>query len=130
VNTCRNNPELNLEIEKTRILDVETWQEYASPVWYGINQSDTLNGRIAREEEDEKHLCPLQIPVIERLIHLYSNPGDTVLTPFMGIGSEVYTALKNNRRAVGFELKESYFSQAKKNVEDMMKMKSQMSLFP
>jgi DNA modification methylase len=110
-------------------IDVDTWQKYASPVWMDIDQGDTLNGRIARDEEDEKHLCPLQLPVIKRLVHLYSNPGDVVLTPFLGIGSELYQSIKMGRRGIGFELKESYFSQAKKNLLDAVKEKAQGELF-
>ena len=80
-----------------------------------INYSDTLNVREARDEKDEKHICPLQLPTIERIIHLWSNEGDTVLTPFAGIGSEVYTAVKMKRYGVGFELKKSYFDVAVQN---------------
>jgi len=129
VNAVKDNPDMDLAEEETRILDVETWQQYASPIWMDINQSDTLNGRIAREEEDEKHLCPLQLGVIKRLVHLYSNPGDTVLTPFMGIGSELYQSLLQNRKGVGFELKESYYEQAKKNLQSAIQQKTQGELF-
>jgi DNA modification methylase len=94
-----------------------------------IDQGDTLNGRIARENEDEKHLCPLQLPVIKRLVHLYTNPGDTVLTPFLGIGSELYQSIKMDRKGIGFELKESYYDQAKKNLDLAMKQKKQLELF-
>jgi len=110
-------------------LPVDLWQKYASPVWMDINYSNTLQGfRNAREDNDEKHICPLQLDTIERLIHLYSNKGDLVLTPFMGIGSEVYQAVKMDRRAIGFELKESYFQLAKKNVKSAIVEKSQLSL--
>ena len=85
------------------------WEEYPSPVWWDINQSDTLNGKIARENEDERHICPLQLPVIERGIELWTNPGDVVLDPFNGIGSTGYKALLMGRRYVGVELKESYY---------------------
>ena len=81
-----------------------------------IKQSNTLQYRQARDEKDEAHISPLQLDVIERCIDLWSNPGDTVLTPFLGIGSEVYTAVKMGRRGVGFELKPSYFRQAKANI--------------
>jgi DNA modification methylase len=107
----RTDPVTNTE------LSVDLWQQYASPVWMDINQGDTLNGRIARENEDEKHLCPLQLPVIKRLVHLYTNKGDTVLTPFMGIGSELYQSVLMGRKGIGFELKEAYYHQAKKNLE-------------
>jgi hypothetical protein len=110
-------------------LPVDLWQKYASPVWMDINYGNTLQGfRNARDERDEKHICPLQLDTIERLIHLYSNKGDTVLTPFMGIGSEVYQAVKMERRAIGFELKESYFEVAKRNCKSAVLAKSQTSL--
>jgi DNA modification methylase len=94
---------------------VEIWQKYASPIWTDINPSDTLQYRSARDNEDEKHICPLQLTVIRRALNLWTNPDDVVLTPFMGIGSEVVTALENGRRAVGVELKDSYYKQAEKN---------------
>lgn len=94
---------------------VSLWQNYASPVWMDINPSDTLQYRSAREEKDERHIAPLQFGVIERGIRLWSNPGDVVFTPFAGIGSELYVALKMGRRAVGVELKRSYFRQAVAN---------------
>lgn len=98
---------------------VGKWQKYASPVWMDINPSDTLQYTSAREHDDEKHICPLQLQVIERGIELWSNPGDLVLSPFMGIGSEGYVSLKMNRRFVGFELKESYYRQARKNLANV-----------
>lgn len=94
---------------------VDKWQEWASPVWLDINQSNTLQATSARDEKDEKHICPLQLDVIERCIELYSNEGEIVLTPFGGIGSEVYQALKMKRKGIGIELKASYFNQAVKN---------------
>ena len=94
---------------------VDIWQKYASPIWTDINPSDTLQYRSARDNEDEKHICPLQLTVIRRALNLWTNPNDVVLTPFMGIGSEVVTALENGRRAVGVELKDSYYKQAEKN---------------
>ena len=94
---------------------VEIWQKYASPIWTDINPSDTLQYRSARDNEDEKHICPLQLTVIRRALNLWTNPDDIVLTPFMGIGSEVVTALENGRRAIGVELKDSYYKQAEKN---------------
>jgi DNA modification methylase len=97
-------------------IDVDTWQKYASPVWMDINYSKTLNKNPAREEEDEKHICPLQLDTIHRAITLWSNEGETVFTPFMGIGSEVYQALKMNRKGMGVELKKAYFDVATKNV--------------
>jgi DNA modification methylase len=111
-------------------LSVDLWQKYASPVWMDINYSNTLQGfRNGREENDEKHICPLQLDTIERLIHLYTNEGDTVLTPFMGIGSEVYQAVKMKRKGIGFELKESYFDLAKANLKAVVSQKNQMSIF-
>ena len=91
---------------------VDQWQQWASPVWMDINPSKTLQKQSAREHNDEKHICPLQLEVIERAINLWSNPGDLVLSPFGGIGSEGYVALLNDRRFIGVELKESYFKQA------------------
>jgi DNA modification methylase len=90
---------------------VDQWQEWASPIWTTINQTRTLNGEGAREVKDERHVCPLQLDVIERAVTLWSNPGDVVLTPFFGIGSELYGALKLKRRGIGIELKESYWKQ-------------------
>jgi DNA modification methylase len=111
-------------------INVDTWQKYASPVWMDIDYGDTLQGyRNGRDENDEKHICPLQLPTIERAIHLYSNENDTVLTPFMGIGSEVFQAVKMNRKGIGFELKESYFDQAKKNLAAIVETKKQTTLF-
>lgn len=111
-------------------INVDTWQKYASPVWMDIDYGDTLQGyRNGRDENDEKHICPLQLPTIERAIHLYTNENDTVLTPFMGIGSEVFQAVKMNRKGIGFELKESYFDLAKKNLLSIVETKKQTSLF-
>lgn len=107
----------------------ETWRRYASPVWMDITQTKVLNYRDGRDNDDEKHICPLQLETIERCIELWSCKDDVVLTPFMGIGSEVYTALKMGRKAVGIELKESYFDQAAKNIEILYKEKQQQSLF-
>ena len=96
---------------------VEMWQRIASPVWMDINQSDTLQYTSAREHDDERHICPLQLDVIRRGVMLWSNPGDVVLSPFMGIGSEGHVALQMGRKFVGVELKSSYFAQAKANLE-------------
>ena len=100
---------------------VQVWQNYASPVWMDINPSNTLQRTSAREEKDEKHICPLQLDVIKRGINLWTNPNDIVFTPFMGIGSEVYQALKMGRRGIGIELKESYYNQAVVNCENAEK---------
>ncbi len=103
---------------------IEVWQRYASPVWMDINQSRTLQYRSARDEKDEQHISPLQLDVIERCIHLWSNPNDIVFTPFLGIGSEVYGAVELGRRGIGIELKPSYFKQAVKNLEACSERKS------
>jgi DNA modification methylase len=111
-------------------LPVDLWQKYASPVWMDIDQGDTLQGfRNARDEKDEKHICPLQLQTIERAIHLYTNKGDTVLSPFAGIGSEVYQAVKMDRVGIGFELKESYFDMMKRNMTDITLRKKQSNAF-
>lgn len=94
---------------------VYVWQHYASPVWMDIKESDTLQRKSAREEKDERHICPLQLEVIRRGIELWTNPGDIVLDPFTGIGSTEYVALKSGRRAIGCELKPSYYKQAVAN---------------
>lgn len=95
---------------------VDTWQKYASPVWMDIRQSNTLQRASARAEKDEKHICPLQLEVIQRCIELWTNPNDIVFDPFAGIGSVPYVALRMNRRGLGCELKESYYQQAKANL--------------
>lgn len=98
---------------------IEVWQRYASPVWMDINQTRVLQYRDGRAEKDEQHISPLQLDVIERCIDLWSNPGDSVLTPFLGIGSEVYCAVEMGRKGIGIELKPSYFAQAKKNIASL-----------
>lgn len=109
---------------------VERWQQYASPVWMDIDPGDTLSREEAREQNDERHICPLQLGVIRRALELWTNPGDLVLSPFMGIGSEGYEALKLGRRFIGTELKPSYWKQAVKNLEYAEKMaNAQASLF-
>lgn len=100
--------------------NVDKWQAYASPVWMDINPSNTLQKESAREEEDERHICPLQLEVIERAVTLWTNPNDLVLSPFAGIGSEGYVSLQLGRRFVGVELKESYYKQACKNLENAL----------
>lgn len=108
--------------------EVERWQRYASPVWMDIDPSDTLQHRSAREQADERHICPLQLQVIERCIELWSRPDDVVWSPFMGIGSEGYVALQHGRRFVGAELKTSYYEQAVRNLQEAGSVK-QHSLF-
>jgi len=104
------------------------WDEYNSPVWWDINQSNTLN-RMFSDEESERHICPLQLDVIERCVKMYSKEGDTVFTPFMGIGSEVYQAVKMGRKGIGIELKREYFLQAKKNMQTLDDADKQITLF-
>lgn len=96
---------------------VSQWQKWASPVWMDINQTNTLNVRMAKDNADERHLCPLQLDLIERAVTMWSNPGDVVLSPFMGIGSEGVTALKLKRKFIGIELKPSYFKHACRYLE-------------
>lgn len=98
---------------------VEQWQEWASPVWMSVNQTRVLNVASARSPNDERHLCPLQLDVIERAVTMWSNPGDVVLSPFMGIGSEGYGSLRFKRRFIGTELKPEYFRQAVRNLTDV-----------
>lgn len=95
---------------------VDLWQKVASPVWTDINPNDTLQYRSAREHDDERHICPLQLEVIRRGVSLWTNPGDVVLSPFMGIGSEGFVSVEMGRRFVGAELKASYFQQAVANI--------------
>jgi len=94
----------------------ETWITWARPVWYDIRESDTLNTRVARDDADERHICPLQLPLIERCVRLWSNKGDTVLSPFAGIGSEGVVAIQQGRRFIGCELKPSYWETACHNL--------------
>lgn len=103
--------------QDARTFPVDLWQKWASPVWMDINQTNVLNFRSAREDKDEKHICPLQLDVIERCILLWSNRGDTVLSPFAGIGSEGVMSLRNGRKFIGCELKESYWKQAVANMQ-------------
>jgi hypothetical protein len=116
---------------KPNYLPVDLWQKYASPVWMDINYSDTLNKWDARDEKDEKHICPLQLPTIARAIHLWSNEGDTVLSPFSGIGSELFQAVKMKRKAIGFELKRSYYDIACQNLTSIEQesMQTELKLF-
>jgi DNA modification methylase len=107
----------------------EEWIEWARPIWYGIKESDTLQYTTAREEKDERHICPLQLGTIERCIRLWSNPGETVFSPFAGIGSEGYTALKFDRKFIGIELKEAYWRVAARNLKQAESDKTQVTLF-
>lgn len=122
-----DNPDPVTHTDET--FPVKKWQEYASPVWMDIRQGNTLNRTSARDDRDEKHICPLQLDVIERCIELWTKEGDTVFTPFLGIGSEAYQALRMHRNAVGIELKRSYFEQAMANCRNAEDYPEQMSLF-
>ena len=108
---------------------ISVWQKYASPVWMDINPSNTLQYRAARENSDERHICPLQLDVIERAVKLWSNPGDVVLSPFGGIGSEGYIAVKDGREYIGIELKKSYFDLACKNLATAVEESQTLTLF-
>ena len=105
--------------QKKNLLSHWIWRNYASPVWMDIRLGRLLPYLESRENEEEKHVCPLQLDVIERLLTLYSNPGDTVLTPFMGVGSEPFQSVSMGRKAIGVELKPSYYRQAKQNLESV-----------
>ena len=122
-----DNPELITHTDES--FPVDLWQRYASPVWMDIKQSNTLQRKSARDEKDERHICPLQLDVIQRGIELWTNPGDIVLDPFNGIGSTVYQALKMDRRGLGIELKESYFKQSVLNCENIIKEIEEKSKF-
>jgi len=122
---CAEN-ELSYQDEQSRIYPVDKWQQVASPVWTDINPNDTLQYRSAREHDDERHICPLQLEVIRRGVELWTNPNDVVLTPFCGIGSEVYVAVEMGRRGIGVELKSSYYQQA---IANLGAMANQIDLF-
>ncbi len=108
---------------------VDLWQKIASPVWMDINQSDTLQFRHARDNDDERHIAPLQLDVIERALMLWSNPNDVVWSPFLGIGSEGYQSVKMGRKFIGTELKPSYFQVAKKNMVKAVEERNQLDIF-
>lgn len=101
---------------------VSKWQTVASPVWMDIDPMDTLQYRSAREHDDERHICPLQLEVIRRGVELWTNPGDVVLSPFAGIGSEGYVSVQMGRKFIGTELKQSYYQQAVRNMENALKL--------
>ncbi len=119
--------DLDPQVESLKVLTVDEWQKLASPVWMDINQSDTLQHKSAREHDDERHVCPLQLEVIRRGVKLWTNPGDVVLSPFAGIGSEGYASIQLNRKYIGIELKESYYKQACLNLENASR--TNMDLF-
>ena len=114
-----NNKYYNHKDPKTNKLSHYIWQRYASSVWDDIRIDEVLKFKECREEDDEKHVHPLQLDVIDRIVELYSNPGEVVLTPFMGVGSEVYSPVSMGRKAIGIELKESYYKQSVKNLSDV-----------
>ena len=105
------------------------WIEWARPIWYGIKETDTLNTAVAKENDDERHICPLQLGTIERCVRLWSNPGELVLSPFAGIGSEGYESVRLGRRFLGIELKESYARTAARNLRTAESLTQQASLF-
>lgn len=108
---------------------IDIWQQYASPVWFDIGQSNTLQFRAAKDSDDERHISPLQLDVIERCLQLWSMPDDVVFSPFTGIGSEGYVSLQMGRKFIGTELKASYFELAKKNLDEAESQPAQMELF-
>lgn len=118
----RNDPKVNKYSH-------EVWQRYASPVWFDIRQTDTLNIKLAREDKDERHICPLQLDVIARCLELWTNEKDTVLSPFAGIGSEGHQSLLMERKFMGIELKKSYFEVAKRNLIRAEKRRKRKKLF-
>jgi len=124
----RKHKDISL-VKQDPVYSHHVWRRYASPVWMDINQSNTLQKESARENKDERHICPLQLDVIERALQLWTNPGDIVFTPFAGIGSEVYQAVKMNRKGIGVELKESYWNCAVTNVKAAETEKKQGTLF-
>lgn len=105
-------------VDSSSATNIDTWQRYASPIWDDINQTRTLQYQNARASDDERHICPLQLDVIERSMQLWSHPDDVVFSPFMGIGSEGYVALQMGRKFIGTELKESYYELAKRNLDE------------
>jgi hypothetical protein len=107
----------------------DEWIEWAQPVWWNIRETNTLNAKVARESADERHICPLQLDFIERVVRLYSNKGEVVFTPFAGIGSEVYMAAKLGRRGLGIELKPSYWRSAVTNLRDLQREIAEPTLF-
>jgi DNA modification methylase len=112
-----------------RDYSIQVWQRYASPVWFDIDQTKVLNFQIAKDSKDEKHICPLQLDVISRSVELWTNPGDVVFDPYNGIGSTGFEALKLGRKYIGIELKESYFSVAKRNLTDAEQAAGQTDIF-
>ncbi len=126
----RNDPVTHQDTDPTKddYLPVDMWQKYASPVWMDIDFGNTLNARSGRDEKDEKHICPLSLDIIARCLHLWTNKGDTVLTPFAGIGSEIYQSVLMGRKGIGFELKTSYYNEAVKNLKYALQQTKKISL--
>ena len=125
----KGDSEINVTPVENMEIDNEKWIDWAGGIWTGISESDTLQFTTARSKDDEKHICPLQLGTIERCIKLYSNPGETLLTPFMGIGSEAYQAIKFGRKAIGIELKPSYYNIAIQNLRDIENKTKELNLF-
>lgn len=115
--------------ESDRDYAIQLWQRYASPVWFDIDQTRVLNFQIARDDRDEKHICPLQLDVIARCIDLWTARGDTVFSPFAGVGSEGYEALRLGRKFIGIELKRAYWELAQRHLKDMERLRSQIDMF-
>ena len=109
---------------------LDQWQQWASPVWMDIDQTDVLNVQQARDDQDEKHMCPLQLDLIERVVVMYSNDGDVVFSPFAGIGSEGVVSLQKGRKFVGIELKESYYKTAVRNLANACRQTSIFDRIP
>lgn len=120
---------LRAKREAYRQWSISVWQKYASPVWFDIDQMNCLNTRAARDSSDEKHICPLQLDVIERAVHLWTNPGDVVFSPFAGLGSELFGAVKHGRKGLGCELKPAYFRQACEYLADLERKMDEPTLF-
>jgi DNA modification methylase len=123
------NPPSIGRIEGDEEYSINVWQRYASPVWFDIQQTNVLNCRAARDDRDEKHICPLQLDLIKRAVHLWTNEGDTVFTPFAGIGSELYGALEMGRKGLGIELKPAYAKQAARYLKELEERPEQLELF-
>lgn len=128
-NKARGGGTLNTQSGQVRANSIRTWQKYASPVWFDIDQTNVLNHKIARDVNDEKHICPLQLDVIERAIDLWTNKGEVVFSPFAGVGSELVSAIKMGRKAIGIELKESYYKTAITHLKEAELSGTQMDMF-
>jgi DNA modification methylase len=127
--TCKDHPSPYARKSKSSADSIDIWQRYADPVWFDICQTDVLNHKEPTSEKDVKHICPLQIGLIERAVHIWSDAGDVVLSPFAGIGSEGVGSLRLGRKFVGFELKPEYFEVAVKNLKNEERKAAQPKLF-